>query len=114
MNSSYLRSANSMKRTPLFLIALSLGGAFAAISACSSSNEQAPSRPPITTPDSAVEDVSVPDAATDAATCFDWDAGTPTQLDDYLNACTDGQCTKFDNATRVPLYVPGQPLPPVP
>lgn len=37
----------------------------------------------------------------------------PKETDQYLNACTDSQCSPFDNVTRLPLYNGGN-LPPLP
>lgn len=87
-------------------------------SACSSSSEEAaPSRPPVPV-------VPENDAGTTPEGGTDVDAGCvgpngcyacePVQELDYLNACTDGQCTPFDNAARLPLYKAGQALPPIP
>lgn len=109
-----------MKRH-LFLIAalgaFVLGGALA--SACSSTSEEAaPTRPPVPP---VTGDQDGGDAAVDAApvdpgclgpdSCFKCE---PTQHVELLNACTDGQCTPFDNTARLPLFKAGQPLPPVP
>jgi hypothetical protein len=102
----------------LGLVAFSItsGGVF--VSACSlSSEEAAPSRPPIppvvTDPDAAVvQEGGGGDAKCSGPNgCF---ACEPVKLDEFLNACTDGQCTPFDNAARLPLFKAGQPLPPVP
>jgi hypothetical protein len=41
--------------------------------------------------------------------CF---CGAPAQPSDFLNGCTDAQCTPFDNATRAPLFKDGK-LPPL-
>lgn len=42
--------------------------------------------------------------------CFDC---PPKKTVEFLNACTDAQCTPFDNAARLPLYNGGN-LPPLP
>ncbi|MDB5219128.1 MAG: hypothetical protein JWO86_7055 [Myxococcaceae bacterium] len=113
-----------MRRHLVVIFAVStvvFGGALA--SACSSStNEATPSRPVIPPVDSsvAIDDGGVDGdaAAVDAASCNGGPQGCftcePVQLDDFLNACTDGQCTPFDNVARLPLYKAGQALPPVP
>jgi hypothetical protein len=95
---------------------LALGGI--AATACSSGGEEAaPSRPPIppvtTEPDAATNpEGGNPDAGCNGPNaCF---ACEPVALDEFLNACTDGQCTPFDNVKRLPLYKAGQALPPVP
>jgi hypothetical protein len=97
-------------------VALALGGA--AATACSSSSEEAaPSRPPVppvvTDPDAAITpEGGDPDGGCQGPNaCF---ACEPTTTDQFLDACTDGQCTPFDNVKRLPLFKPGQPLPPVP
>lgn len=97
--------------------ALGLGGALAA--ACSSTQEEAaPTRPPVPPVDPGTD--AGGDAAADApvdpgclgdAGCFKCE---PTKHEELLNACTDGQCTPFDNTARLPLFKSGQPLPPVP
>jgi hypothetical protein len=105
---------------PLLIVLLAVGLALgAAATACSSSSEEAaPSRPPVppvtTDPDASV----TPDGGGDSDAgclgpnaCF---ACEPVALDEFLNACTDGQCTPFDNVKRLPLYKAGQALPPVP
>jgi hypothetical protein len=84
-----------------------------ACGSCSTVEEAAPSRAVRPAP------IAV-DAGTDAAPtdpscrepngCFKCE---PAHLDDFLNACTDRQCTPFDN-TRLPLFDPSKPLPPVP
>ena len=89
------------------------------VAACSSSpDEAAPSRPPradggVVTEDGAVSE----DAAPPDPTCIG-DAGCfkcePSSLVDFLNACTDRTCVPFDNVARLPLFKPGQALPPVP
>src|SRR5258705_8514517 len=92
--------------------ALVLGGALA--SACSSASEEAtPTRPPvpIVPPDSdSGSDAGVDSAPVDpgclgAAGCFKCE---PAKTEEFLNACTDGQCTPFDNAARLPLFKAGQ------
>src|SRR4051812_32987969 len=93
---------------------LALGGAL--VTACSSATEEAtPTRPPvpIVTPDSDAGDAAVDSAPVDpgcigAAACFKCE---PTKTEEFLNACTDGQCTPFDNKARLPLFTAGQPLP---
>lgn len=52
-------------------------------------------------------------AAGSPANCFQQDVCEPTQLTEFLNGCTDGQCIPFDNATRLPLYNNGN-LPALP
>ncbi|NUP07293.1 MAG: hypothetical protein HOW73_14660 [Polyangiaceae bacterium] len=42
--------------------------------------------------------------------CF---ACEPTKNEHFLNACTEAQCSPFDNEARLPLYNGGD-LPPVP
>jgi hypothetical protein len=114
-----------MRRHLVVIFAVStvvFGGALA--SACSSSTDEAtPSRPVIPPVDASVGiDEGGADseaaAAVDAASCNGGPQGCftcePVQLDDFLNACTDGQCTPFDNVARLPLYKAGQALPPVP
>jgi hypothetical protein len=103
------------------VVAVAVSGVVA--SACSSStDEAAPSRPVIPVqPDSSTSvsdggDVDGEAAVVDPGclgpdSCFKCE---PVKLDDYLNACTDGQCTPFDNAARLPLFKAGQALPPVP
>ncbi|MDB4946598.1 MAG: hypothetical protein JWP97_6132 [Labilithrix sp.] len=89
-------------------------------SACSSGSEEAaPSRPPV--PPVVADDASVSadggGSDVDAAAC-NGPAGCfacePVSELDFLNACTDGSCTPFDNVARLPLYKAGQPLPAVP
>lgn len=46
----------------------------------------------------------------DPSGCYDC---PPVTNDQHLNACTDAQCTPFDNVARLPLYNGGN-LPPVP
>jgi len=77
--------------------------------ACSSSD--ADETPPITI-------APVGDVDAGGSTSTDGDASAcittpPVALTDFLNACTDGECVPFDN-TRLPLYTPGQALPPIP
>ena len=108
-----------MRKSIAIVIAVSAIAAGSALSsACSSSNEEAtPSRPPVPV-------VSTDDAGTTTDGGPEVDAGcigpngcyacAPVQELDYLNACTDGQCTPFDNAARLPLYKAGQPLPAIP
>jgi len=102
----------------LALIGAALVVAGAAATACSSAtNEAAPSRPPVppvtTDPDAA----STPDSSNADGGCIGPNACfacEPAAPDEFLNACTDGQCTPFDNAKRLPLFKAGQALPPVP
>jgi hypothetical protein len=109
-----------MKRSFLIVVAagtLALAGALE--SACSSNTEEAtPTRPPvpIVTPDSDAGDAAVEAAPVDPgcvgpAGCFKC---APAKNDEFLNACTDGQCTPFDNTARLPLFKAGQPLTAVP
>jgi hypothetical protein len=95
-----------------------LAGAIA--SACSSSSDEAaPSRPVVPTADvgtgvdgGELADTAPPDpGCSGPAGCFKC---PPTTNSEILNACTDGQCTPFDNAARLPLFKAGQPLPAVP
>jgi len=37
----------------------------------------------------------------------------PTRTEHFLDACTESQCSPFDNAARLPLFADGD-LPPVP
>jgi hypothetical protein len=107
-----------MMRRVLVVLFVASTLVFGGASACSSSSEEAaPSRPPIppvvTDPDGAVVQ---PEGGADAGCngpngCF---ACEPVEIVEFLNACTDGQCTPFDNVKRLPLYKAGQPLPPVP
>lgn len=99
-------------------LTLVLSGAIA--SACSSSTEEAaPSRPVVPVPEASVgldggdeAEAAPPDpGCVGPAGCFKCE---PTKNDEFLNACTDGQCTPFDNAARLPLFKAGQPLPAVP
>jgi len=95
---------------------LAFGGV--AVTACSSSSEEAaPSRPPIP-PATTDRDAAVtPEGGNRDAGCSGPNACfacEPVALDEFLNACTDGQCTPFDNVKRLPLYKAGQALPPVP
>jgi hypothetical protein len=97
---------------------LVLAGAIA--TACSSATEEAaPSRPVVPVVDSSVatdageqaDTAPVDPGCLGAAGCFKCE---PTKSEEILNACTDGQCTPFDNAARLPLFKAGQALPPVP
>ena len=75
-------------------------------------------------PDATRIDAPEPDAPIDAPiscfapagtppNCFLQDQCEPTQLTDFLNGCTDGQCLPFDNVARLPRYNNGA-LPPLP
>ncbi len=83
--------------------------------ACSSESEATPTRtinPTPITPDADV--VVTDDAGADAdPTCTASTTANPTELVDFLNACSGDECAPFDNA-RLPLYEPGKPLPPLP
>lgn len=58
--------------------------------------------------------IDAPDSCIDPSTgCFKSDVCEPTQLTDYLNACTTVACETFDDVTRLPLYNNGN-LPPLP
>jgi hypothetical protein len=108
-----------MKRLVVLLVAagaLAFSGALA--TACSSTTpEAAPTRPvvpPVGTGSDAGQDADgapVDPGCSGAAGCFKCE---PVTNDNFLNACTNGQCTPFDNVARLPLYKAGQPLPPVP
>ncbi|MBX3225863.1 MAG: hypothetical protein KIT84_30200 [Labilithrix sp.] len=86
--------------------------------ACSNAQESAPSRTVgvagTSTSGGAADggdvDADVDPSCLGAEGCFTCE---PTRTIDLLNACTDGQCAPFDNAARLPLFVPGQALPPV-
>ena len=92
-------------------IALSVAGGFAG--ACSpSADESAPDRLVGENKDaSAATDSYVDPTCQGPESCFKCE---PKSLPEFLNACTDGTCTKFDNIGRLPLYKPGEALPPVP
>jgi hypothetical protein len=108
-----------MRRAKLFA-ALAALAALALGSACSNSEDAAPSRTVVpagssgssgsTTSDAGDVDANVDPSCQGAEGCFKCEA---TRSIDILNSCTDGTCTPFDN-TRLPLYVAGQPLPPIP
>lgn len=108
-----------MKRVVVLVVALgasALGSALA--TACSSSDEEAaPTRPVVPAvdagpdPGDAGEGGTVDPGCLGPNGCFTCE---PTKNDEILNACTDGQCTPFDNAARLPLYKAGAALPPVP
>ena len=99
--------------------ALAFGGAIVAAACSSDSGEATPSRPPVTPPgaDGATDGGSsggeggADAACTGEAGCF---ACEPVQDLDFLNECTDGLCTPFDNVARLPLYKQGQSLPAIP
>jgi hypothetical protein len=102
------------------LTSMALAASGAIVLACSSSSDEAaPSRPVVPVPDasSAADagdeaEAAPPDAGcAGPAGCFKC---VPTKNDEFLNACTDGLCTPFDNAARLPLFKVGQPLPAVP
>lgn len=98
-------------RAPLLL---AVGLSFVTIGvACSSTEESAPTTVRPVNPDggSVTEDGGPTTCATAPAACF---PGEPQKLEDYLNACTDGECIPFDNVARLPLYDPCKPLPAVP
>ena len=105
-------------RVKFFAAGLALT-AFALAAACSNSEDAAPSRTVVpagssssgsTSSDAGEQDANVDPSCQGAEGCFKCEA---TRSIDILNSCTDGTCTPFDN-TRLPLFVPGQPLPAVP
>lgn len=96
------------RRLVSLLLAVGASAAFAI--ACSSSEEAAPTRTITPAPTAAV-DSGAPPETPDASTCFE---GEPAALEQFYNACTDGQCSPFDNVARLPLYERGKPLPPIP
>jgi hypothetical protein len=109
-----------MKRVMVLVVALGAvasGGALA--TACSSGGEEAaPTRPAVPIVDSgtgvaadAADAAPVDPGCVGANGCFKCE---PKKNEEILNACTDGQCTPFDNAARLPLYKAGEALPPVP
>jgi hypothetical protein len=80
-----------------------------AFTGCSSEETRAPSRPPTSPP------ITNTDGGTDGSTptCFDTTKEKPTQPDHFLNQCNSGECSTFDNATRIEGFKPGQALPPL-
>lgn len=114
--------AKTMVMKRLWVLLVAAGAlAFSGVvgTACSSTTQEAAPTRPVVPPAStggtdAGEDADaapVDPGCTGAAGCFKCE---PVTNDNFLNACTDGQCTPFDNAARLPLYKAGQPLPPVP
>ena len=90
-----------------------LAGAFllAGLAAVACSSSDSDETPPITiAPVGNIDADSGTSTDGDASACI---ATAPVSLADFLNACTDGECVPFDN-TRLPLYTPGQALPPIP
>ena len=110
-----------MKRLASMIFVLAL------IACGGGSNNPEPTPDAAQRPDSGVPDGSVdaavadagPDASADAepdANCHG-DGGcyacAPQTTTEFLNHCTNGQCTPFDNEARLPLYNHGS-LPPAP
>ncbi|NOU32958.1 MAG: hypothetical protein HOO96_34080 [Polyangiaceae bacterium] len=86
-----------------------------AAASCSSTPEEAtPTRTPIPTANPTTDagsDAPVSPECAGPDGCFKCEPKEPVE---FLNACTDGNCIKFDNAARLPLYKAGEALPPVP
>lgn len=111
-----MHSHNLLKRgLQLGAVLIALGSL---VAACSSTEETAPPRSVIPSPDgpdgaasSGGLDAAVDPACKGANGCYTCE---PKNELDFLNACTDSQCTPFDNAARLPLYMAGKALPPLP
>ncbi|MDB4997720.1 MAG: hypothetical protein JWM74_5152 [Myxococcaceae bacterium] len=100
----------------LRLAAIASATSLVLLVACSSGSEDAtPTRVITPTQDAAADTAAdappVDPGCLGADQCFKCD---PQTIENFLNACTDGTCTKFDNLTRLPLFKPGEALPPVP
>jgi hypothetical protein len=101
-----------MNSRALFALAFTFAAAVMTAGACSpAADESQPDRSPRTLQDAATTDTYVDPTCVGPEACFKCE---PQALSEFLNACTDGTCTKFDNIGRLPLFKPGEPLPPVP
>ena len=105
-------------RTLALFFTASTVGAFALAACSSAAVDDAPTRTPIPTATAPATSTTSPEASTPpdpscvgSESCYKCE---PVELVQFLNACTDGRCVKFDNAARLPLYKAGEPLPPVP
>lgn len=125
MNPTYLRldtAARASLRSQALRVSsvvVSFAACLLLAVACSSSEEAAPSRVVTPAPVPTVPDANAPETSlledggscTTPEGCFSCE---PTALTEFLNSCTDGQCSPFDNAGRLPLHEPGKPLPAIP